>query len=225
MFWSILSPLLTLLIMRLIFTHFFGTTIEHYTVYLFAGNIVYSYFNEATNTGMRALINNKDIFAKVNMPKYMFVLSANASSFINFLLTVAVFFLFVALDGLPFAWRFFGLIIPIVCLLGFNIGVSLILSAVNMFFRDTSYLYSIMTMMIMWVSAIFYDVSSYPEKIQRLFLINPVYVYIKFFRVVVIDGNMPSPTFLFFTILYPILTITIGAWMYKKFNNRFMYYV
>ena len=134
MMWSVLNPLLTLLIMRAVFTQFFGLTIPHYTTYLFAGNVVYSYFTDATNSGMNALIGNKEIISKVNLPKYMFVLSANWSAFINFILTMCVFFLFAAFDSIVFTWSFLLSLFPILFLLAFNIGISMILSAVNLFF-------------------------------------------------------------------------------------------
>ena len=72
MVWSVLSPLLTLLVMRVVFTQFFGRTTAHYTTYLFAGNLIYSYFRESTSGGMTALAANANIFTKVNVPKYMF---------------------------------------------------------------------------------------------------------------------------------------------------------
>ena len=58
MLWSLLSPLLTLLVMRVVFTRFFGNNIEHYTIYLFCGNIVWAYFSDATNGGMSSLMDN-----------------------------------------------------------------------------------------------------------------------------------------------------------------------
>lgn len=225
MMWSVLNPLLTLLIMRVVFTQFFGATIPHYTTYLFAGNLVYSYFTEATNSGMYALISNKDIFSKVNLPKYMFVLSANSSAFINFLLTACIFLVFAAIDGVAFTWSFFLLLFPILFLLAFNIGVSMILSAVNLFFQDTKYLYGIFTMLLMYLSAIFYRVESFPVAYQRFFLMNPVYVYIKFVRVVVIDGHAPSVEFFLLSMFYALAVNLIGALIYKKHNNRFLYYV
>lgn len=225
MMWSILNPLLTLLIMRVVFMQFFGATIPHYTTYLFAGTLVYSYFTEATNNGMYALISNKDIFSKVNLPKYMFVLSANSSAFINFILTVCVFLVFAVVDGIALSWSFLLLLLPIVLLLAFNIGVSMILSAVYLFFQDTKYLYGIFTMLLMYLSAIFYQVESFPLAYQRLFLINPVYVYIKFFRVIVIDGSVPSIKFFLLSVFYALAVNLLGAAIYRKYNNRFLYYV
>lgn len=225
MLWSVLSPLLSLLVMRMVFTHFFGSAIPHYTTYLFAGNIVYSYFTEATNGGMSALVANKDIFSKVNLPKYLFVFSSNVSSFINFALTLAVFFLFAALDGVTFTWLFFMILFSILCQLVFNVGMSLILSAAELFFRDTAYLYRVFTLLLMYLSAIFYDVATFPASVQRLFLINPIYVYIKFIRLIVIEGTLPSPEYFLLCVLYAGVALSLGLWIYKKYNNRFLYYV
>lgn len=224
-FWSVLSPLLTLLVMKLVFTNFFGRNTEFYTTYLFAGNLIFSYFRESTTLGMSALMNNADIFSKVNIPKYMFVLSSNISSLINFMVTLVVFFIFAAIDGITFSWRFLVLIYPTVCLLIFNVGVGLILSAMYVFFRDTQYLYSVFTLLLMYLSAIFYQVTSFPLNIQRLFLLNPVYVFIKYYRVIVIDGNIPSLAFNLLPLLWAVVAMVIGGLIYKKNNQRFMYYV
>ncbi len=224
-FWSVLSPLLTLFVMKLIFTSFFGRNTPFYTTYLFAGNLVFSYFRESTTLGMSALMNNSDIFSKINVPKYMFVLSSNVSSLINFLVTLVVFFVFAAIDGITFSWHFLMLIYPILCLLTFNIGMGLILSAMFVFFRDTQYLYSVFTLLLMYLSAIFYQVASFPATIQRLFLLNPVYVFIKYFRVIVIDGNIPSLSFHLLLLFWALAALLIGGTLYKKNNQRFMYYV
>ncbi len=223
--WSVLSPLLQLLVMRLVFTQFFGNHVAHYTTYLFCGNLVYSYFRESTNGGMSSLMSNASIFTKINVPKYMFLLSKNVSSLINFGLTLCVFFLFALLDGVTFGFHFLSLIYPIVCLLAFNIGVGMILSALFVFFRDTSYLYDIFTLLLMYMSAIFYTVDRYSAQIQRVFLLNPVYCYIKYFRVVVLDGHLPSLQFHALCAFYALAALGIGALIYKKNNHKFLYYV
>lgn len=223
--WSMLSPLLQLLVMRLVFTRFFGRSMEHYTTYLFCGNLVFSYFNESCSQGMGSLMGNADIFTKVNVPKYMFLLSKNVSSLINFGLTLCVFFIFCAIDHIAFGLRFLALLYPIVCLAVFNIGIGLILSALFVFFRDIQYLWSIFTQLLMYMSAVFYTVESFSPSVQRLFLCNPVYCYIKYFRVVVIEGNIPSLSFHLLCALYALLAVGIGGFIYRKYNHRFLYYV
>ncbi len=223
--WSILSPLLTLLVMRLVFTHFFGHSIAHYTTYLFCGNLVYSYFKESTTGGMNALMSNSGIITKVNIPKYMFLLSKNVSSLINFGLSLCVFFIFALVDGISFGPHFLALLYPIVCLVLFNIGMGLILSALFVFFRDTSYLYDIFTLLLMYMSAIFYQVNGYSATVQRLFLCNPIYCYIKYFRVVVLDGAIPSFSFHCICAAYALIVLAVGSIVYKKNNHMFLYYM
>lgn len=224
MIWSVLSPLLTLLVMRLVFTNFFGTSIEHYTTFLFCGNIVFSFFSDATNGGMSSLINNADIFSKINVPKYLFLFSKSVSSLINFGLTLIVFFFFCIIDGITFQLSFLSLIIPIVCLIVFNIGVGLILSAMYVFFRDVQYLWSVFTQLLMYMSAIFYDPSGFGN-LENVFYVNPVYVYIKFFRIAVIDGLVPPIWHILLCVFYAVLFFTIGALIYKKKNHKFLYYI
>lgn len=223
--WSLLYPLLTLFIQRLVFQRFFGGSTPHYTIYLFAGNVVWSYFREATVGGMNALVTNAHIFSKVNVPKYIFVLTKNVSAFINFCLTLVIFFIFVAFDGIPFSVSFFSLLIPIGCLIVFNIGLGMILSALYMFFRDMTYLYDVFLTLLMYLSAIFYNVNNFSENIQRVFLVNPVFCYIKFFRLAVIDGVVPSFEYIALCLGYALLAILTGSYIYKKYNHEFLYYV
>lgn len=223
--WSILSPLLTLFVMNIVFSHFFGRGMKHYTIYLFCGNLLFTYYREATSSGMTSLMNNARIFSKINVPKYIFLLSRNISSVINFGLTLVVFFIFCMVDKIEFGIHFLALIYPIACLILFNIGIGLVLSALFVFFRDMSYLYDIFTMLTMYLSAIFYTVDIIPEKYQIMFLLNPVYVYIKYFRIVVLDGQLPSFELHVLCVFYAITALLVGAWMYKKYNYKFLYYV
>ena len=223
--WSVLSPLLMLLVMRLVFTQIFGRGIEHYTTYLFCGNLVFAFFNESTTQGMSSLMSNTAIFSKVNVPKYLFLLSKNMQTLLNFAITLIVFFIFCIIDSITFTWHFILLLYPILCLEIFNIGLGMILSALYIFFRDIQYLWTIFVQLLMYMSAIFYSVDAYSETVQKVFLINPVYVYIKYFRCVVIDNSVPSLELNALAILYALLAFGIGALIYKRCNHKFLYYV
>ena len=223
--WSVLSPLLNLLVMSLVFTQFFGRNTPHYTIYLFCGTLVFSFYRESTNGGMNALMANARIFTKVNVPKYLFVLSKNVSSLINFGLNLCVFFLFALFDGISFGPHFLALLYPITCLVVFNLGVGMILSALFVFFRDITYLYDIFTLLLNYMSAIFYKVDAFSPMVQRIFLCNPVYCYIKYFRVVVLEGGIPSLPFHLLCAFYALLAAAAGGYIYKKYNHSFLYYV
>ena len=223
--WSVLAPLLTLLVMRLVFTQFFGRNTPHYTTYLFCGNLVFAYFRESTNEGMSSLLGNAKIFSKVNVPKYLFLFSKNVQTLINFGLTLCVFFLFCVIDHIVFTWKFIFLLYPIICLVLFNIGIGLILSALFVFFRDIQYLWTIFLRLLSYLSAIFYTTDRYSQTAQYAFYLNPIYVFIRYFRKIVIDGAIPAPAFHLLLLGYTAAALWLGCRMYVKYNHRFPYYV
>ncbi len=225
MAWSMLSPLMNLLIMWLVFSKLFGNNVNHYAIYLFAGQLVFSFFSEATNQGMTSLVSNASIFSKINVPKYLFLFSQNITSLINFGLTLVIFFVFVAIDGIPFTLKFFLLIFPIACMIIFNIGLGLILSALFVFFRDVQYLWGIATQLIMWLSAIFYSIGTFSHEVQIMYYLNPLYVYIRYFRKIVIDNQIPALSFHLLAAFYALITLAAGCFIYKRMKHEFIYYV
>ena len=224
--WSILNPLLSLLILYAVFGFFFGREIEHFTIYLFCGNVLFAYFREATSGGMSALVANARIFTKVNIPKYLFLLSRNVSSVINFALTLVIFFLFILMEpGLYFNCYYIALLFPIGCLIIFNIGVGMVLSALYIFFRDIMHLYNVFLRLLVYASALFYPVEMLPPDIQPLFFVNPIYCYIYYFRSIVLHNTVPSFGLHMLCLGYAALAILLGMFIYKRYNHEFLYYV
>lgn len=101
----------------------------------------------------------------------------------------------------------------------------MILSALCVFFRDVQYLWGIFLQLLMYVSAIFYSIDSFDPTIQNLFLLNPVYLYIRYFRKIVIEATIPTAAFHLLMAADALLAIGIGCWVYKKHNHQFLYYV
>lgn len=225
MLWSILGPLMTLGVMAMVFTQFFGRNVEHYIIYMFCGNVLFNFFKEATSTGMTSLANNAQIFSKINVPKYMFLLSRNVSSWINLGINICVLFTFCLIDGVTLSWKVVTLVYPIACIMLFSLGIGLILSALYIMFRDMKYLYDVFTLMLMYVSAIFYSTSSYPEDVQKLFYINPLYIYISYFRKVILERTIPSLPLHLIGAAYALCAMLAGMLIYKKQNYKFLYYL
>ena len=223
--WSMLSPLLMLLVMKVVFEQFFGRNMDHYTTYLFCGLLIFNWFSESTNGGMRSLFLNAGIFTKVNVPKYLFLFSINIQVLINFSLTFLVFLVFCAIDHVPFTWKFLCLLYPVVTLLVFNIGIGMILSALFVFFRDIDYLWAVALQLVMYGSAIFYAVDKFPPKAMIVFWANPVYRHIAYVREIVLRGTIPSLSTHLVLLGAASAALAVGAFMYKRYNTRFLYYV
>lgn len=223
--WSMLAPLLQLLVMNIVFKQFFGRVGNHWIIYLFSGQLMFSYFREATSSGMTALESNAAILTKVNVPKYLFLLAKNVTVIINLAFTLIVYYIFVFADGVPFSWRFFLILFPLITETVFNVGVGFVLSALHIFFKDISYLWNVVTLLLMYMSAIFYYTTAYPASMQNFFYLNPCYCYITYVRQIMIDSVTPSPWLHLLCIFYALLFLGIGILMYKKYNYKFMYYI
>jgi len=224
MAWSVLSPLCQLLVMMFVFKNLFGRTIDHYIIYLFSGTIIWSYFQDSTNFGMTSLMNNSSVISKINVPKYLFLLSQNVSSLINYGLTIIIFFFFCILDGITFTPAMLMLWYPVICLVIMNVGIGMVLSALFVFFRDIQYLYRIFLTILNYMCAIFYTLDHFSPQIQKLFLVNPVYANIRYWRIVVLEGHVPSLQYHLLLAFYALLFLALGAFVYKKYNHRFIYY-
>ena len=105
-----------------------------------------------------------------------------------------------------------------------NLGMGMILSALYVFFRDISYLYEVFLTLLTYLSAVFYTLDKFSPDVQQLFLLNPVYCIIKYIRVLVIDGHLPSPEYHLLCFGYAVLFFLIGSFFYKKLNQKFVYY-
>ncbi len=222
--WSVISPFFTFLIQFFIFGSLFGRNDSNFVIYLLTGNLMFHFFQDATNAGMFSMYSNSAVLSKIKVPKTIFLLSSNVASVFNFFLTLLVYFIFMIVCGVSFGPHLLLMIYPILCLIIFNIGISYILSALFVFFRDIQYLYSIVTMLLMYMSAIFYYADSLPDNLQFVFAINPVYRYIAYMRQLVIDATIPSLTSHLLCLGFAVGALLIGYFFHKKTEKNFVYY-
>ena len=155
----------------------------------------------------------------------LFLFSINIQVLINFGLTLLVFFIFCAIDHVPFTWRFLCLVYPIATSLLFNLGIGMVLSAVFIFFRDIDYLWTVAMQLLMYGSAIFYMVDRFPPKVQLVFSLNPVYRHIAYIREIVLAGTIPSLETHLTLLGFAAAAFLAGSFMYKHYNTKFLYYV
>lgn len=222
--WSIISPFLTFLVQYFVFGYIFHRLDSGFVIYLLTGTLMFNFFTNATTNGMFSMYSNGAILSKVKVPKSLFVLSSNSAAIFNFLLTLIVYFAFMIFCKITFGLHLLLIIYPILCLIIFNIGMSYILSALFVFFRDMQYLYQIFTMLLMYMSAIFYEVKHFPEELRFVFNINPVYHYISYMRQLVMQASVPSLTEHIICLSFALGMLGIGYFVHSKTEQKFVYY-
>ncbi len=225
--WSLLQPLLMMSVMALVFSQMFRFNMEgvNYLVYLMSGLIMFNYFSEASNNAMGSIVSNFQLMTKVYIPKYIFPLSKCLFFGINFLLSLIPLLLIVIITGAPITWTYILLPYSFICLLFFTIGIGLILSAISVFLRDMFYIYSILLTIWQYFTPIFYDIRMLPSILQTLFKFNPLYQYITFARTILLDGKVPDLLSFVFCGVSAIIFFIIGCIVFKKNQDKFIYYV
>ncbi|SDD91525.1 ABC-2 type transport system permease protein [Paenibacillus sp. UNCCL117] len=223
--WTLLNPLLMMLVMTMIFSSLFKTNIPYFPVYFLTGSILFSFHSEATTQALMSIISNASLIKKVYIPKYLFPLSRVLSSMVNLGFAFVALLLVMVIEGAPFQATCILFFIPIFYLTLFTTGLSLILSAMTVFFRDINHLYGVFTLLWTYMTPIFYPASIIPNQFKWILEYNPMYYYISFFRNVIIEGKFPglADNLVCFTI--GILTLIGGLITFYKCQNKFILHV
>lgn len=154
--WSILNPLLMMLLQSIIFSYMFRNDIPNFPLYLICGNTLFTFFNETTSMGLTSVIQNAPLIKKVYIPKFIFPISQAVSRFVTMLFSFGAVLLVMIFTRATFYWTIFLSWLPLVLLFFFSCGLGLLLSALAVYFRDMMHLYSILTMGWMYATPLFY---------------------------------------------------------------------
>lgn len=225
--WSLLYPILTMVVMAIVFSNVFkfSTPGVSYLAYLLSGLIMFNYFSEASNLAMSSVVGSFSLLNKIYIPKYIFPLSKCLFVGINFLLTLIPFYIVLIATGTGV--NIFHVMLPyaFICLFMFTLGMGFILSAVSVFLRDMFYIYGIVVMMWTYLTPIMYDIKMISEQLQPWLKLNPMYHYINFVREIVLYGRIPQPFTWATCAISSIAVLLIGVLVFKKTQDKFIYYV
>lgn len=225
MAWSFLNPLLTMSVQYVVFSTLFQSDIPNYPVYLLSGIVFFNFFSEAVSMGMTSITGNASLIKKVYMPKYIYPVSRILSSLVNFALAIIPLLLVMLITGTTFTPALLLLIFDMLCLLGFVTGMSLLLTTAMTFFQDTQFLWGVVSMMWMYLTPLFYPESIIPAQFLTVYHMNPMYQYITFARICIIDGVSPEPMAYLWCILSSVVVLGLGILTFKRHQDKFVLYL
>ena len=225
--WSLLYPVLTMGVLALVFTNVFKMSSPgvSYITYLMTGLVIFNYFTEASNLSMSSIVANFSLINKVYIPKYIFPLSKCLFVGINFLLTLIPLYAVILLTGTGI--NIYHLLLPFafICLFLFTLGMGLILATISVYFRDMFYVYGIVTLMWMYLTPIMYDINMLSSTLIPFLKLNPLYHYINFSRMIILYNQVPSLESWIACIVSSVSIFIIGCFVFKKNQDKFIYYV
>lgn len=223
--WTVLNPLLMMLVMVSVFSHMFRPSIENYPVYILTGQLVFNFFSSATNMGLNSIVVNASLIKKVYIPKYLFPLSVVMSCLVNFGFSTISMILVLLITRAPFHLTLLCIPIPLFYLFLFILGVSMVLAAVNVYFRDIGHLYGVIITAWMYFTPIFWSVDILPPLGRTLLYFNPLYHYLSFFRSIIMHGIFPSVATNVLCLTMGIMSVGIGMIVFIKLQDNFILHV
>lgn len=224
--WSLLNPLLMMIVLNLVFSNIFRYEIKNFPLYLICGQTLFTFFNESTTVSMYAILANAPLIKKVYIPKFIFPVSRVLSSFVTTSFSLAAILIVMIFTRTPITIYFPLIVYPLFCLFLFACGMGMILSALSVYFRDITHLYGVFTLALMYLTPIFYPVEAVPANIRSVIMCNPLYHYIELFRCFVIYGCMPSDPMLFvWSFLSCSVFFILGLFTFNKLQKNFILYI
>ncbi|HVB00987.1 MAG TPA: ABC transporter permease [Acidimicrobiales bacterium] len=217
--WTVLNPLLTSLVMWVVFSHLFHSKIPGnvpFLVYLLAGNLVATYFQQGITMTSASLTSSASLLTKVYVPPAVFAFSAACGGAINLLFGLVPLFIFQLWLGTGIAWTAIALPVLLLFMLAMIAGVGLSLSTFAILYDDVLQLVAVLLMLAMYLSAVFYPISIVPAQFRQLFYLNPLYSYVNVFRFLVYGG--PRPSWLSFVIIVAtgVVGLSVGLAIFTR---------
>lgn len=214
-----------MLVITAVFSNIFKSDIEYFPVYYLCGYLIFNFVIEATNGALTSIVQSGYLIKKVYIPKYIFPLEKSSFALVNVLFSFVAVLIVILITGMPIKATIFLIPIPIFLAFIFSTGLGLILASMNTFFRDMGHLYSVWTTAWMYLTPMFYPISIIPDNIKTVIYYNPLYYYVTYLRMLVIDGEIPGMEINVICICFSFLFLLIGLLIFKRNQDKFILYI
>lgn len=223
--WSVLNPLLNMLVLSFVFSKVFKA-VDNYKMYLLSGLVIFNYFSEASNLALSSVVGNFGLLTKVYFPKFILPISKIISSAINLLISVLAFFVLGHFMEVHLWWGYFFIPYVLLCLMIFTTGIGMVLSVLQVFMRDIQYLYGILLTIWMYATPILYPLTTdvIPETMISVLKQNPLFLFIDFFRQLTLYSSIPPITDFLKCAITGLISLFLGLVVFKKTQDNFIYY-
>lgn len=220
-FWTMLHPLLLMLIFVVVFSSIFRGESPHYETYFLSAYIGWNFFSQTVVSAMASVAWNGPLMKRVRVPPSIFTLSTALSGLVNLALSLVVLFVIMVVVGAPFSRALWFLPVSLLILTVFTFGVSLGLTAVSVFFGDVREMVQAGMPALMYLTPILYPRSIVPERFQVLLKINPLVYIVEVVRAPIYYGILPSPTTTLIASVVAVASLITGWMLFRHLATRF----
>lgn len=223
--WSVLNPFLMMIVISAVFSYMFRFDVEHYPIYYLTGYILFTMFSSSTSGAISSVINSAGLIKKMYIPTYLFPVEKCLFEFINTSVSLIALAVVLLWFKIPVALSWLLIPLPFLYILIFSVGISFILASLNVYFRDIGHLYSVITKVLIYATPVFYPVTILSPKMMQIMNWNPLYHFIDYFRVIILDGQIPSLNANLVCCGFAFGSFFFGAVIFKLLQRKFILYI
>ncbi len=226
--WTLIEPILTTLVLYYVMGPLLGKGDDYFVIYILSGRLLYTFFSSATKTAMRSIRRYSGMIKKVYVPKYIYPFSTILSSFVIFCISLIVLALACIVKEVPFTTHMFLIIFPLIILFALSLGAGMFLATLSVYFRDLEYLWDVVLMLIMYLSAIFYHTEKLGPVKEKIIGFNPLYAIISNVRNLLfygIDGVGMNMQFLYYSAGVSVVVLVLGLVVFNRNQDKFILHI
>lgn len=219
--WSLLNPLLMMLVLYVVFSNVFNSDQEHFALYLLIGIVSWRFLANGTSSSMKSIVGKPSLVTKVYIPRQVLVLSTVLSSFISSLLEFFVLFVLILAFGVQLSLNV--LLFPFVYIVYFLLvyGLSLALAALYVYYRDLTQIWEVVLQLGFFLAPVVYPLTMVPEEYLSLYMMNPVTVVMQIYREILLYAQTPSLVSLTYISVSAVIVLAVGWKIFKRLERRF----
>lgn len=223
--WTMINPLMMTIIMTLVFSELFRFTVPLYTIYVLSGMVLWNFFAQVTVSAMSELVWGGALLNRIYMPRSVFAATALGTGLVNLALALPPLLLVMWFMGAPFKAALLSLPCAVLLTALFAFGLSLLLSALAIYFADVFEMYQLLLVAWQFLTPIIYPIEIVSEQNRWLFKLNPMYYFVEIFRLPIHRGVWPAAATYATAALIAVVTLLLGWTVFTSKTDQFAYRV
>jgi ABC-type polysaccharide/polyol phosphate export permease len=225
MVWTMLHPLMMMVVLTLAFSSIFRFSVPNFAVYVLSGLLLWNFFSQTTNSAMSELLWGGTLMHRIYVPRVMFAATALGTGIVNLVLSLPALLVIMLISGVTPRPALLFLPVAIALIALFTLGVGLVLSTMVIYFADVYEMFQILLMSWFYLQPIMYPMDIIPASRQWLFKLNPIYYFLTVFRTPVYEGHLAPAGDIVIAVIISVLTFLLGWWLFTRQAEELAYRV
>lgn len=221
-FWNLINPLCQIIVYILVFSNIFRSGIENYYLFLVIGMMPWLFFSDSMVQGASCVVAQSNMTKKIYFPREILTISTVTSRFINMLITFCIVFVLIIFSGIGFNFKAL-VYLPLILIMEYclTLGIALLLSAINVYFRDVEHITGVLMMAMVWITPVMYTADMATGIVYKIIRLNPMTPIIESYKEILFYKVIPNGHNLIISAVVAIVALVIGELVFVCLEGNF----